>query len=335
MQRLLAILLLTATTAFGQDVLTIGSDRTSIGGTVQLPVTITAGSGNPIHGVAFKVLFPPESVASLSFTRGGALATRTPLHERTLQGLGWIAYIASFEQAFSGQIGTLNVTLHSSSSSAVTLRLDPPSAMLSNLAGTVRQTVATGELSLINGDISIAALFAPTGLVATAWGTSSVTVTWNAVTGADGYEVWRSSNNNGWVFLDLAGGPAFGDTNVAANTTYLYRVRAVDGAETAGFSNLDAATTIVFSEDTIVRAAHITQLRTAINAMRAAGGLTAMPADATIGVGQVVRATHITAMRTALDEARAVLGLPALSYTDATLMTIRTVHVTELRMGVR
>lgn len=317
MRRLLALLLLTASTAWGQDVLTLGSDRASAGGSVQLPVTISSGG---VQSIAFKVMVP-EMVASVSFTR---TAAATALYERTLSGSGWISYVAMFQQPVSGQLGRLDVTLSPNASGTIPLRFDAPSVNLG------ASTVANATLALANGSITVASVAAPAGLVATATSASAVTITWSAVSGADGYEVWRNG-----VLLDVAGGPAYGDTTVSANTSYLYRVRALSGGDASGFSNADVATTVVFDEDTIVRAAHVTQLRTAVNAMRSLAGLGELAADATIGVGQVVRASHITALRTGSSEARAALGLPALSYTDATLTIIKEAHVTELRSGVR
>ena len=81
---------------------------------------------------------------------------------------------------------------------------------------------------------------------------------------------------------------------------------------------------------------HLSQLRTAINTMRSAAGLSAVTfTDPTITAqSTIVKAVHLTQLRTALDQARAALGLPALSYTNP-LTTIRAVHFEELRSGAR
>ena len=372
MQRtaLLTLLLFAgATTAWAQDVLTVGSGVANAGGTAAIPVSIRdlsgtslgvdAGAGNRIQGFAFKVLFPTETVLSVAFARAGIATTVTPLYETALQGTGWSSCIVSFNESSNpvpftlnaaapgDTIGTLTVTLRGDAvpGNTAALILDPPSAMLSNQAGSVRETVAAGNLALVNGSITVSPLPAPTGVVATAAGTSQVNITWTAVGGADYYEVWRSSFGDEYAIVGSPSAPVFTDSTVAPDTTYLYRVRAIDPSDDpSGFSNLDPATTIVFTDDpltalTTIKVVHITQLRTAVNAFRAAADLDPLDADGTIASGAAVKAQHILDLRLGLNEARSVLGLSAVAYTDPTITvgvtTIKAAHVTELRNGVR
>lgn len=333
----LAALVLVSLGARAQDVLSIGS------GSTQVPVTITKVTANPVQGIAFKVLFDGSAIASLSFARTGALAAETPLYETSMQGSGWFSYVVLFAAPAnaSGQIGVLSATPAAPAGSVIALRLDPPSAMLSNQSASVVETVANGNLALVNGSITVSSLAAPAGLTATANGTTQVSVTWNAVAGASQYQVWRSVDGSAFALVGSPASTAFSDNGVTAGKTYLYRVRAVAGPETSPFSNVKAATTIVFTDDPLVprttriKAVHVTELRTAVNAMRASASLPPLAADSTIGPGQRIRAQHITALRTGLSQARAAIGLPALSYTDATLTRIKAAHVQELRNGVK
>lgn len=364
---LLFVILAGAAPAWAQDVLTVGTGVAPSGGSVTIPVSVRdvsgtplgsdAGAGNDIRGFAIKVFYPTASVASISFARAGITASVTPLFETTLQGSGWITYLASFNQTLAftldgtppgNQIGTLTVTLQSvPPGTFAALTFDAPSATLSNQAGTVGETVAMGTLALVNGSVTASsALDAPSGLVATASGTSQVEMNWTGVSGADHYEVWRSANNSAFAPVGTPSGTTFTDSTVSANTTYLYRVRTVDSLGGASFfSNTDAATTIVFQDDpavagvTPIEAAHITELRTAVDAMRAAAGFPPLAPDGTIGVGQLIRASHLEALRTGLDAARSAIGLSALTYTDPTLIVgttlIKAAHVQELRDGVK
>lgn len=288
------------------------------------------------------------------------IAGLTPLHETTLQGAGYLSYIVSFHQtsnpipftlnasAPGDSIGTLTVTTQAAApvGTVAALTLHPASAVLSNQTGITIETVASGGLSLVNGSVTISASTVPTALVATANGTTQVALTWTGAAGADHYEVFRSANGAAYTFLANAPGTTHPDNTVSGGTTYLYRVRSVDGGGgTSAFSNIDAATTIVFTNDplvaqsTLVRLVHITQLRTAVNAMRAAASLPPLPADGTIAAGAVVRAQHIANLRTGLAAARSTIGLPALTFTDPTLTAqstrIKAVHVQELRNGVK
>jgi hypothetical protein len=366
----IAIVLVLSASASAQDVLTIGNGIAQSGGTAAVPVSVVdqsgtslgvdAGVNNRIQGFAFKILFPTELITSVSFVRAGVAASATPLYETALQGSGWSSCIVSFSEvsnpiAFNlnaaapgDRIGTLMVTLRGDAvvGSSATLLIDPPSAALSNQAGTVLESVATGNLSLVNGSITVSALAAPTGVVATAINPSQVNISWNAVSGADHYEVWRSSLGDEYAIAGSPTAAALSDVNIAANTTYLYVVRAIDPSDDpSGFSSIDAATTIAFTDDpltaqtTTVKVIHITQLRTAVNAMRAAANLDPLDADATVGAGLIVRAQHLLDLRTGLDEARSMIGLAALTYTDPAITigatAIKAAHVTELRNGVK
>ncbi|MFL6247224.1 MAG: hypothetical protein ACJ74H_14425 [Thermoanaerobaculia bacterium] len=342
MYRLAILLFLVTTSVLAQDVLTVGSGVAPVGGSVAIPVTLDEHSGIGVRGVAFKVLFPSELVTSVTFARSGAAALLTPLHETALQGSGFCSYIAFFNEALPDQIGTLTVTLNAATpaGSTIALAFHAPSVALSNQTASVVETVANGNLSLVNGSVTVSALATPANLVATAPNASQVNVDWSDVAGADHYQLWRSSNGDAYAVIDSPSASAFTDSTVSANTTYLYRVQAIDsGGDPSAFSNIDAATTIVFSADATIRATHITQLRTAVNAMRSAAGLGALAADGTIAVGAPIRASHVAALRTGLNQARSVIGLTALTYTDPTLTAgvtkVKTSHLEELRNGVR
>lgn len=180
----------------------------------------------------------------------------------------------------------------------------------------------------------------PTGVAATASSTAQVNVTWNNASGATQFQVWRGNS-----LLTTTGLLNFTDNTVSAGTSYVYKVRALDAASRpSSYSTPDVATTIVFTDDpvvaatTAIKATHVTQLRTAVNAMRTAAGLGAASFTDVSLAGVKVKAVHIQELRTALAAARSVFGLPS-TFTDPTLTattsTVRGVHVQELRAGVK
>jgi hypothetical protein len=186
----------------------------------------------------------------------------------------------------------------------------------------------------------------PTNVVATATSTSSVNVSWTASAGAASYNVYRSASGLNFVLAGSVTAPTvtFNDAGRSANTAYLYKVRAVDGAE-SGDSNIDLATTVIFTDDpltvgTPIKAVHLTQLRTAVNAVRTLASLApASYTDPTITAGVTkVKAVHINELRSALNAARSALTLPAISYSEtitAATTKIKATHLTELRGGVK
>jgi hypothetical protein len=186
----------------------------------------------------------------------------------------------------------------------------------------------------------------PAILYATAAGTTSVSLAWTAVSGATSYKVYRSSGGGLFTQVASVSLASHSDTGRSANTTYLYKVSAHDGATESALSTVDAATTIVFTDATLsssilVKKTHVDELRTAVNAMRAAAGLSgATFTDGTITAQSTkIARLHVTELRAALDPARATIGLPALSYTDSAITAgstkIKGAHITDLRAGTQ
>ena len=184
----------------------------------------------------------------------------------------------------------------------------------------------------------------PTGVIATATTPTNVNVSWTNVAGLT-YEVVRASASP-FVSLTTNATTPYPDGTVVANTSYVYKVRAIDASlRVSPFSVPDAATTKFFLDDplivqgTAVKAQHITELRQAVNMLRAAASLgPGTYTDPSPG-GLFIQKVHINQLRTALDQARAALGLPAITYTDPTINAastfIKAAHITELRNGVK
>ena len=175
---------------------------------------------------------------------------------------------------------------------------------------------------------------------------AQVSISWTATPGADHYQVERTTNLSGTytVVNSNVATTTFTDNTVTSVTAYLYRVRAVDGGgNVSPYSNLDVATAITFTDDTIitgstfVKAAHINELRQAVDAVRATAHLGAANWGASITSGvTTVQADHIQTLRTNLDQARGALSLPPCSYTNAGVgVLIQKNHIDELRQCVR
>ena len=168
---------------------------------------------------------------------------------------------------------------------------------------------------------------------------TSVSLIWTYAGTGTQFEVQRRSGSGDFATLTTVTGLSYSDTSATADTTYVYRVRAT-GATT--FSNADHATTVAFSDDplaagvTVLKAAHVLQLRTAVQAMRASTGLAAASFTDTSLTGVAAKALHFTELRDALTPALAALGQAA-SFTGAIAPggSILAVHVQELRTAVK
>lgn len=182
----------------------------------------------------------------------------------------------------------------------------------------------------------------PAAVVATAFSNARIDVSWTASAGAVSYQVDRKAA--GGVFTQIAtpAGNSFSDTTVAANASYLYRVRAVNASGASANSAADLATALIFTDPALaagitVKAVHLAELRTSINAVRALAGLAgAVVTDAAIA-GTRIKAVHVTELRTAVDEARGLLALTTGGFTDAALggVMVKAIHFDELRSRVK
>ncbi|HYI08266.1 MAG TPA: Ig-like domain repeat protein [Thermoanaerobaculia bacterium] len=193
--------------------------------------------------------------------------------------------------------------------------------------------------------VSTPVIAAPTGVTATATGSTAIAVSWNAVGSAASYEILRSSNGLPYEVAGTSATTSFNDPGRTPGTTYLYVVRSVTAAaQKSARSALDGATTVVFTNQPLaagvpVRLEHLEQLRTAVNAWRAAAGLTAFAfTDPSPTTATIVKRVHLEQLRAALAPARTALGLSAIGYTDPTLTEttrIKAVHVAQLRSAVQ
>ncbi len=77
-------------------------------------------------------------------------------------------------------------------------------------------------------DTSVTALFSPIGtpvLSAASTGYSSTQLSWSAVEGASGYEVWRKSGS-GFTKINTVSGTSYSDAGLTAGTAYCYYIKA-------------------------------------------------------------------------------------------------------------
>ncbi len=135
----------------------------------------------------------------------------------------------------------------------------------------VRAVDAAGNLSAYSSIVTATtpapptrrAPSAPTGLTATAVSTTRIDLSWTASTDNVGVTGYRVERCQGAELHDLRAGrvrrpaTAFSDTGLAADTTYRYRVRAVDGAgNLSAYSSIATATTPAAADTTRAVGAH-------------------------------------------------------------------------------
>ncbi len=179
----------------------------------------------------------------------------------------------------------------------------------------------------------------PSGLTAgTSGGGSSITLSWTAASGATNYRVERKGAGGSYNLAGTTASVGFTDNGVTSGNAYLYKVRAADGSGNclSAYSNIALGATVSFPTDptitsivddptgvnvTKVKAAHITELRSAVNAVRSLAGLSAATwTNPTLTAGvTLISADDVRDLRSKLDEALVALAIQTSSYTDSPL----------------
>lgn len=185
--------------------------------------------------------------------------------------------------------------------------------------GTQTLLAATHGRGLWTADVSgIGAV--PSGLIATASGTSVVELDWNGVTNASSYRIVRSVDNGPFSELTTINATSYSDFDVVAGKTYLYKVQAWVNSTLTGESNLDLATTVPFTFDhqlagKTYAAIYLQEMRNAVNAVRVSSGLTPLTFSNPAVFGSLTLANDINQLRTGLTGAYNQLGLTPPSFT--------------------
>lgn len=234
----------------------------------------------------------------------------------------------SFVTITSGSSGTGNGTVQYSFSANSTGRLRSTTLTIAGKSFTVSQNASGVTMTL----------------TATA-SSSQVALSWNAAAGATSYVVMRSANNAPFSHVTTTSNLFYSDTGVAAGTGYRYEILALNNCPVSlGYSNIElvvpfAWTDPFLSTGTHVKAAHFVELRSAVNAARAALGWEDLTFSGPIAPGQTVLRSHLVDLRVAVDAVRAGVGMASVPYTDPTVIVgltrIRALHILDLRAALQ
>lgn len=177
---------------------------------------------------------------------------------------------------------------------------------------------------------------------------NNVDVHWTLYPGAAAYQVRRTSSYPNWDFTFNAPGYASSFAQyVTPGTMYIYQVVPLDGnlnpmgpASNPGF----VYAAISFTDDPIaatvtpVRASHVTQLRTYMNTVRAAAGMTAFTwTNPSLATGSTIAGADFQNLRDAFSTAYVNAGGAAPAWDDPSLpgVLIKAIHMQQLRTRLR
>jgi len=266
------------------------------------------------------------------------------LTTRSLSGVGWTCSKATLTctrgdalaAASAYEVIDLDVTASSNAPSSVT-----NTASVSGGADIDPDNNTASDPT----NISATVLGPPTNLTATAVSTSRIDITWDASTGAASYQLFRSADYSNWIPIASPTTTSFSDTGLPADTTYLYEVVAVDALSNMGNpGRRDLATTILFTDDPIlpgvtpIKAIHLNQLRTAVNAVAVAAGNTLHTYTGVIAPGGVIKAEYVQELASYLFIDRFFMSnIDFLYLTESATvgLPVKALHIQELREGVK
>ncbi len=182
----------------------------------------------------------------------------------------------------------------------------------------------------------------PIALTATGSGAPSVSVSWTAVGTGTTYDVYRRTGPGGATLL-VSGltSPSYVDDDVDANSAYAYHVNAYLTGGGMVLSNADLATTVTFdptlAAGSPIQVAHINQLTTVANAVRALAGLGAISFTNAPAAGAAIRASQMTELRAGITAARTTLALPAAAFsrTVTSGLAVQATDFTEVRSALQ
>jgi YD repeat-containing protein len=185
----------------------------------------------------------------------------------------------------------------------------------------------------------------PANLVVTRVGTTTqVGLSWAAVAGASSYRAERR-NAGVWQVIGTPSTAFYTDAGCGAGNACIYRVRAVTSSgQQSAPGNAEIATLVAFTSvvegQTVVSVAHFNQLLTAVNAIRAAAGWSAVSWSSLLATSVPppemygpVYDDHIKALRTSMDEALLAHGIAIVGYADSLIQPtrIKAIHILQLQ----
>ncbi|MDR2446317.1 MAG: fibronectin type III domain-containing protein [Treponema sp.] len=102
-----------------------------------------------------------------------------------------------------------------------------------------RNSVGAGEQSIsVSATTLIALLSPPSSVIAVAASSSSITVSWNAVTGAQEYYIYRATSADGsYTYLTNITSTSYTDTALSSGATYYYKVAAYNSSGVGSMSS--------------------------------------------------------------------------------------------------
>ena len=172
----------------------------------------------------------------------------------TLDGSYWIGSLSySLTGPSSSSGSTVSAVLSNKPVGSYSIAFNsggPSNASLSSITPSSTQTLSTGGIINFTFNFTGSTLLSPTGfLVSSYWNTvtgfPSMNLSWNAVSGATGYEMWVRPSGGSYAYLGPRDAPYVtfnsnslpGGARYVSGTTYYFKIRTVTASGTSDFTS--------------------------------------------------------------------------------------------------
>ncbi|MBU4198609.1 MAG: choice-of-anchor D domain-containing protein [Verrucomicrobia bacterium] len=234
---------------------------------------LSIGGGSGTGTLSYAVENGPGEIVGLTnlvITSGAGTVTVTATKSadgmyNSMAATGYVAAACASQTivfpAIADQSVTSAVNLSATASSSLPVTFSVGSGLAQIAGGTNLSFTATGAVSIVasqagNGNWHVApnvtngfnvtgaqSLAAPQNVAATDGRyANKVVLSWSAVSGATGYQVWRHTTNNASAATNIhrVSQTNYSDTNLLSGVLYYYWVKAANAAATSAFSSSDS-----------------------------------------------------------------------------------------------
>lgn len=211
--------------------------------------TYVVGGSNAVSTAVLTQLPAPERLSGSNRYETNIEIIKRFINELDLQTV-YIATGRTYPDALAGSV------LASKSKSPVILvssPLDLATSSFIDLKGAdIHQVTAFGGTSVISSsllnkitDSTVGSgLSAPAGISASSTASGQIYVSWNPVSNATYYYIYKSTSYNGsYSFITSVISPWYTDSDLSSNTTYYYKVKAFNNSSSSSYSNVASTTT--------------------------------------------------------------------------------------------
>lgn len=206
-------------------------------------IKATDSSGNPItilnNSVTVEMTYTKAELAAVASEADSSINTKAEVDKLKM---------AYWDETTANWVTLASSLTYKDSDGAV---MSGPASDLSNIS-TVVVSAATDHFSLYAPVVSTdpSAPSTPTGLAASAAGTTQINLSWTAVSGATSYDIYRSTSSGG-TYSRVGSEPtvssgsttSYSDTGLSSATAYYYKITALNASGESAASSAVTATT--------------------------------------------------------------------------------------------